>query len=361
MPTIKRISAEPYNIPMQGTLKWGKGHELKQLEHVLIRVELSDGSIGLAEATPRPSIYGETQVSVLHIIEHHLAPLLIEGTVENFAGIANLYTRLELIKGNNTAKGALDMAVHHALACSQGKSLNTYLHNDIGRDKIQVSYIVSTGKADDVLGDVESAYGAGVRVFKVKIGKDIPQETDTIKQLMNQFPDAEYYVDANQTLSRENAAKILNTLYALGVIHCEEALPVHYIQFRHELRQQTSMPIIADDSAFTFNDLKREMSFDTFDILNIKTPRTGFSESGWMTNATHTEDKRIMIGSQASSLFGCLMAATYAASPAIDCANECTFFLKTDDDLSDAPPIVDGYMDLTDVQNSLEKLRQQLS
>jgi len=145
-----------------------------------------------------------------------------------------------------------------------------------------------------------------------------------------------------------------------GVIHCEEALSVHLLQHRHELRQQTSMPIIADDSAFTFTDLKREVTFDTFDILNIKTPRTGFSESAWMQNTTHTEGKRIMIGSQASSLLGCLMAATYAASPVIDCANECSFFLKTDVDLSDAPPIIDGYMDVSDVQKSLNKLYEKL-
>lgn len=347
MPTIKRITAEPYNIPLKGSLKWGKGHELKHLQHVLIRVELSDGSVGIAEATPRPTIYGETQVSVLHIVEHHLAPMLIGEGVQPFQ-------KMELIKGNNTAKGALDMAITYA----QAKSANMRLTEKLvtTRSKIQVSYIVSTGTTDDVIADVESAYEAGVRVFKVKIGKDIPQETETIKQLIEQFADAEFYVDANQTLAIYDAADILNELYDLGVIHCEEALPVHEIKNRQLLRQQTKMPIIADDSAFTYPDLLRELEFDTFDILNIKTPRTGLFQSNEMLDECWVSGKKVMIGSQASSLLGCLYAAIFSAQDGVDCANEVSFFLKTDVDLSDAPLIVDGYISIDDVQTSLDKI-----
>lgn len=347
MPTIKRITAEPYNIPLKGSLKWGKGHELKHLEHALIRVELSDSSVGIAEATPRPTIYGETQVSVLHIIEHHLAPMLIGEGVQPFR-------KMELIKGNNTAKGALDMAITYA----QAKSANMRLTEKLvtTRSKIQVSYIVSTGTTDDVIADVESAYEAGVRVFKVKIGKDIPQETETIKQLIKQFADAEFYVDANQTLTIHDAADILNELYDLGVIHCEEALPIHKIIERIKLREQTKMPIIADDSAFTIYDLQRECSLDTFDILNIKTPRTGFTASEMMLSYARMNNKKIMIGSQASSLLGCLYAAIFSAQDGVDCANEVSFFLKTDVDLSDPPSIVDGYMSLDDVQTSLDNI-----
>lgn len=354
MPTIKQITARLYNVPLKGVLRWGKAHELKHLEHVLIRVELSDGAVGFAEATPRPTIYGETQASVLHIIEHYLTPMVIGQSIDSFQSVAHLSEQLELIKGNNTAKGALDMALHHAVSQSQGQSLAEYL--SVSRSKIPVSYIVSTGALDAVMEDVGATYKVGVRVFKIKIGKDIPQEIETIRQLMGQFEDARFYVDANQTLNADSAVDVLDELYDLGVIHCEEALPVHYIDARQKLHQATKMPLIADDSAFTYDDLKIQISYDTFDILNIKTPRTGFSQSSLMLNASCAENKSIMIGSQASSLFGCLYAATYSAMDGIDCANECSFFLKTDTDLSDAPQIVDGYLDIQDVQNSIDKM-----
>ncbi len=359
MPTVKRITATPHNIPLKGSLKWGKAQELKQLEHVLLRVELSDGAVGFAEATPRPTIYGETQASVLHIIEYYLKDMWVGQNVTTFEEVATLSNSMELINGNNTAKGALDMAVHHALANSQQKTLSDYLGTS--QEKIEVSYIVSTGQQDDVVADVESAYGVGVRVFKVKVGKNIPEETETIKYLIAQFSSAKFYVDANQTLHSTSASDTLNQMYQLGVIHCEEALPVHDLQDRQDLHKQTSMPIIADDSAFTVNDLEMQIAFDTFDILNIKTPRTGFTQSTSMLDRCRQHHKQAMIGSQASSLLGCLFAATFAAKQGIDCANEVSFFLKTDTDISDAPSIVDGYMDLGSVQSAIMKIEDILS
>ena len=63
-----------------------------------------------------------------------------------------------------------------------------------------------------------------------------------------------------------------------------------------------------------------------------------------------------MVGSQASSLLGCLHAATFAAQTAVTCASECSFFLKTDADLSLAPPISDGWLSMTELQSTLETL-----
>lgn len=216
MPTIKHITAIPYDIPLKDTLKWGKGHELPRLQHVLIKVELSNGIVGIAEATPRPTIYGETQASVIHIVEQYLEPIIVGQLINDFESVAKLSLQIQLIKSNNTAKGALDMALHDVTAQYQGKRLKDYLGIPLNK-KIRVSYIVSTGTTDSVIHDVEGAYGAGVRVFKIKIGKDIPQETETLKQLIAQFPSAEFYVDANQCLTDESGAGVLNELVELEI------------------------------------------------------------------------------------------------------------------------------------------------
>ena len=351
---VEDVRALPFEIPLKRPLKWGRSDELRTLEHVLIRVELSDGSIGIAEATPRPSIYGETQASIVAIVEAYLAPMLKGAELESFQSIANLSARMGMIKNNNSAKGATDMALHQALCRATGTTLAGHL--GCTRERIQLSTIVSTGEVDEVIADVEGAYRSGVRVFKMKIGKDIAAETETIQQLIERFPAAQFYVDANQTLNEHSAARILDDLFELGVIHCEEALPVDRISARRSLRQRCRMPIIADDSAFTLTDLGRELEFDTFDILNIKTARTGFSGSMAMMELCEKAGKEVMVGSQASSLLGCLHAATFAAQTAVTCASECSFFLKTEADLSLAPPISDGWLSMTEVQSALETL-----
>lgn len=358
MPAIARIDAAPYNIALKERLTWGSGHELRHLAHVLIRVELADGAAGIAESTPRPSIYGETQASVLHIIDEHLAPPLLGAEVDSFESIAALSAQMARVKNNNTAKGALDMALHQALALSRGERFPAYL--GASRERIRLSAIVSTGPPEAVFADVDGAYAGGLRVFKLKIGRDIPAEIETIGRLIEAYPAAQFYVDANETLNAIDGASILNQLQEMGLIHCEEALPVHLMRERRQLRRDCRMPIIADDSAFTLDDLAREIAFDTFDILNIKTARSGFSGSRRMLEICAAADKDAMVGSQASSLLGCLQAAVFAGRAAVSRANECSFYLKTEADLSLAPPIVDGWMRLSDVERSLAQVQAAL-
>ncbi len=359
MPSIRRISAVPYNVPLKSALNWGSSHELRQLEHALIRVELSDGAVGIAEATPRPTIYGETQASVLHIVERHLAPQLTGEMVTDRSSVISLNRRLVQIKNNNTAKGALDMALHQALCASRGERLRDYLW--ASRERLRLSAIVSTGEPAAVHADVESLYRQGLRVFKVKIGRRVQAEIATIADLIESYPDADFYVDANETLDDGDALAILLRLQALGVKYCEEALPVWQLRSRRELRKDCSLPIIADDSAFTLYDLYRELNFETFDILNIKTARTGYSESLLMLNTCRGQRKSAMVGSQASSLLGCLQAAVFAGREAVDCPSECSFYLKTEADLSLAADIENGYMRLAAVEAALQKLQAALA
>ena len=358
MPAITRISATPYDLPLKGSLTWGRSHELRRLTHVLVRVELADGAVGIAEATPRPSIYGETQASIRHIIAEHLAPQLLGVEIDGFESVAALSARLALIKNNNTAKGALDMALHQALANSRGESLADYL--GATRERIQLSTIVSTGSPCAVDADVGASYEAGLRVFKVKIGREIEGEMATIARLIEAYPAARFYVDANETLAVDNAASVLNQLHDLGLMHCEEALPAHLLRERRQLRRDCRMPIIADDSAFTLSDLEREIAFDTFDILNIKTARSGFSQSRQMLDLCLAAGKDVMVGSQASSLLGCMQAAVFAGHAAVNCASECSFYLKTDADLRFAPPIIDGCLQMPDVERSLAQVQESL-
>jgi len=358
MPKIVRIDAAPYNIPLKRTLTWGGGHELRQLQHVQIRVALADGALGIAEATPRPSIYGETQASILHIVDEQLAPPLLGAEIDSFASVAALSARLALIKNNNTAKGALDMALHQALSMSQGRGLTSYL--GAARERVLLSAIVSTGSPDAVMAEVGVAYDAGLRVFKVKIGRDIPAEIETCRRLIEQYPAAQFYVDANETLDSGSAAALLNQLQELGVLYCEEALPIHLLRERRQLRRDCRMPIIADDSAFTMEDLEREIAFETFDILNIKTARTGFSASMRMLDRCVEAGLDVMVGSQASSMLGCLQAAAFAGRAAVTCASECSFYLKTEAELRFAPPIIDGCLRLSDVERSLVRQQEAL-
>jgi L-alanine-DL-glutamate epimerase-like enolase superfamily enzyme len=327
---------------MTGELKWGKSSRMAEVRHVLVEVHLDDGSYGQAEAPPRPTIYGETAYSVTSIIAHELAPRLLGRPADQLRPL------LDEIKYNHTAKGAIDRAVHDALARSRGITLAAYLGST--QPRMRVSYILGIGGRDEVLAEAERVVAQGVRVLKVKVGRDWDEDIARIRDLQQMFGDGvALYADANECLEAHEAAARLAYLAALGLLYCEEPLPVEQIQARAHLRAGHHLPLIADDSAFTARDLARELALDTFDVLNIKTPRTGYTESRQMLAMARAAGKGVMVGSQAGSGLGTARAAIFAALEGIDHPSELSFFLKLKEDIVASPlPIRDGYIDLVD-------------
>jgi L-Ala-D/L-Glu epimerase len=345
MNSIQRITTTVFRLPMAGALRWGKASALDEVRHVLVEVELSDGSIGVAEAPPRPTIYGETVYSILSIIEHELGPRILHQPLEQVSA------RLDEIKNNHTAKGALDMALQDALAHQRGLTLAEHL--GAVAKSLKVSYILGIGDRDTVLAEAERVFAQGVRVLKVKVGRDWDEDLARIHDLQSMFKGAmALYADANECLEPAEAAWKLAYLREVGLLYCEEPLPVELIQERAALRRQEVLPLIADDSCFNVRDLQRELALDTFDILNIKTARTGYTESRRMLALAQKYSKTIMIGSQASASLGTVRAALFAALPGIDHPSELSFFLKVKEDILTEPlTLCDGYFDITRFAN----------
>ncbi len=340
MPTIESISTTVYRLPLHGQLRWGKHSVLTELRHVLVRVHLSDGASGSAEAPPRPTIYGETPTSIVSIIRDELAPRLLGHSAEDLSA-------LHQVKNNHTAKGALDMAVQDALAQSAGLSLGDRLlalagtPDDALQSRVRVSYILGIGDDDSVLAEAQRVFDQGVRVLKVKVGRDWNADLRRLRALQAHFGEAmALYADANECFSAEDAASRLDTLRNMGVAYCEEPLPVELIQPRADLRTGEHLPIIADDSTFTPRDLRRELSMDTFDILNIKTARTGYTDSAEMLTTARAHGKGVMVGSQASSALGTARAGLFAALPGIDHPSELSFYLKLKSEIVAQPPVI---------------------
>lgn len=341
---INAITVIPYRLALQGELRWGKHSSLTAAEHCLVRVRLMNGTVGTAEAPPRPSIYGETIASIRGIVKY-LEPRLCELEIENAAGIREV---LSSVPSNNCAKGALDMALWDARVKARGSSLMAELGGS--RGQIPASYILGIGTLETMLLEARRIYAAGVRVLKVKVGRDTSRDLEVIRALKAEFGDTvTLYADSNETLSPDSAPAALELMRAAGVQWVEEPLPVRGIRARAALREQQILPIIADDSCFTPADLERELDFDTFDILNIKTARNGFTDSIQMMRMARKAGKGVMIGSQASTTLGTIHAAILASRVEVTHPSELSFFLKLERDITTrVPSINDGYFDLND-------------
>jgi L-Ala-D/L-Glu epimerase len=340
---VTRLEAIPYRLPLNGTLAWGKHSKLEAAEHVLVRVHLENGVYGEAEAPPRPTIYGETIASINGILDH-LSTALIGLGIEDAEAITSA---INAVPNNNAARGALDMAVWDARFKSSGASVFELagLHA-----RVRVSYILGISDPDTMLEEARRAFEAGVRVLKVKVGRNHERDLEVIRALDHEFGgEMALYADSNETLTPDTAADALDAMLAAGLMYVEEPLPVRNIRARAALKREGILPIIADDSCFTRADLERELDFDTFDILNVKTARNGFTESLQMIELAQSAGKGVMIGSQASTTLGTIHAAIISSHAAVTHPCELTFWLKLNAEIVTRTPALElehGFLSL---------------
>ena len=133
---ITRVEAIPYAIPYRKPLRFASG-EVRAAEHVLVRVHTDDGVVGVAERLPRPFTYGETQGSVIAVIEGIFAPAVVGLTLwerETIARPARAHRR------QPGRQSALDMAVWDAL----GRTVDQPVSSLLGgyTDRMRVSHML---------------------------------------------------------------------------------------------------------------------------------------------------------------------------------------------------------------------------
>ncbi|MEZ4607324.1 MAG: enolase C-terminal domain-like protein [Deinococcales bacterium] len=347
---IAKVYCQTFELAMKGSLRWGKASELSKLKHQLIIMESEGGLKAVAEAPVRPTIYGETLESIAAIVDY-LRPSLIGLACDDVGVIQSI---LKSVKNNHTARGALDIAFHQL--CAKAKGLDFFKHYLGPNQRLQVSYILGISEAETMMAEAREVFSQGVRVFKIKIGRDAKHDKAIVESLRHEFGNQVIlYADANESLSVKEVGGRLEHLAHLNIAYVEEPLPVHLIKARAKLKQEAILPIIADDSCFSPEDLSRELDFDTFDILNIKTARTGFSDSLKMLDMAKKADKGIMLGSQASSGLGTLHCALIASQAGVDYPSELSFPLKLrGDSIKPELRYHEGYLNLADyTQTSL--------
>ncbi|ANC71038.1 enolase C-terminal domain-like protein [Deinococcus radiodurans] len=343
---ITSVEALPYRLPLTSKLAWGAHSALSAAEHVLVRVTLSDGSVGVAEATPRPTIYGETPGSVTAILQH-LEPALLGLDIADEAALNRVRGS---VAGNHTARGALDMALWEARAASRGQSLFDTLLGP--HERVRVSFILGIAPPAEMLAEAERVVAAGVRCLKVKVGRHAAQDLQVIAELRRRYgDDVQLYADSNETLTLEQAPDVLAAMREAGLMYVEEPLPARDLRARAALHAAGVLPIVADDSCFTPADLERELDFDTFDVLNVKTARNGFTDGLQMLRRAAEHGKRGMVGSQASTGLGTLHAALLSTQAEVTEPCELSFVLKLGDDLLNRPiEFQDGWLNVPELR-----------
>ena len=213
-------------------------------------VELRDARfpdlVGLGEGYP-DRYYGETVDTMPVVLDLLLGAV---GELEPTAdGLRAASERLEgAIRWNGAAKCALDTALHDLVGKVTGEPVYRLL--GLSADIPPTDFTLGLDEPGAVAERARRA--RGFPALKIKVGGVADLAT---LEAVREVYDKPLRVDANTGWTRETAKDLLPRLVDLGVELIEQPFPAGRLDWLRDLQSGSSLPIVADESCVTVDDL----------------------------------------------------------------------------------------------------------
>jgi L-Ala-D/L-Glu epimerase len=277
--------------------------------NVWIRVRDDDGTEGWGEAAPQP-YYGETAETVAAVLPR-LGDALAAAAEGDPLALERIERALEHALGRN---GSVRSGVSAALHDLVGKRLGVPVWRLWGLDPAAAprsSFTIGIDDLEVMRRKVREA--ADYPILKIKVGT--PRDAEILEMIREEAPDKVLRVDANTAWTAKQAISALPVMQRFGVEFVEQPLPAHDLEGLRILRENSPLPIIADESCETAADVAKLAG--VVDGVNIKLAKCGsLREAVRIVHAARAHGMSVMLGCMLESTL-CIAAAVQLA-PLVD-------------------------------------------
>ena len=266
---------------------------LRRVENVeFVRVEVScDNAMrAFGEAPATMAITGENLQIILSCI-NSLKKELISKTPHEALIV------LHDSKIGSSSKAALDMALMSLMAKEKKVPLYEYLGAK-SKTKLQTDVTISLNSVDKMLHDAQEACESGMNVLKVKLGSDIAHAIEVTKTLSTRLPQAKLLIDANQAWSLKDSLLFIDAMSETEIELIEQPVKESDLNALKSIANATRIPILADESAFDLEDVKRVINSKSADMINVKLMKCGgLSKAVEILEYAREKNVKCMLGS----------------------------------------------------------------
>lgn len=272
--TITKTEIYKFSIPMHPfTIATGTMHDA---QNIFIRVHTDAGFYGTGECSAFPMIVGETQATCFEMAKDFAAlwkgkdALQIEERMNDLHSFAAF---------NTTIKSAFDMALFDIASKNAKQPLYKFLGGH--KKEIETDLTIGIDSPGAMAQKAIEFKKNGVRMIKIKLGKDGEEDVERVKQIRQAVGDEMVLrIDANQGWGYDTAKDVLQEIAKCHIQFCEQPMRSWDDDKMPELRKYSPVKIMADESVFDHHDAERLIQADACDYVNIK-----FSKSGGILEA----------------------------------------------------------------------------
>lgn len=264
---------------------------------------------GWGEAAPNP-YYNETADTVVAALARYKR-LLEPIDIRTFADVEAFEQRLaNFDSGNAAARAAVSAALYDLLGKREREPVWQLLDLDIASAPVS-SFTIGIDEVERMRVKVREA--RSYRILKIKVGT--PQDEAILAMLRDEAPDATIRVDANTAWTLDEAIAKLPMLEAYRIELIEQPLPPDDLEGLARLTRVSPIPIIADESCKTADDVKKLNG--CVHGVNIKLAKCGSLDEGMrIASAARKYGMQVMVGCMIESTLG--IAAALQLAPLCD-------------------------------------------
>jgi len=221
----------------------------------------------------------------------------------------------EVISGNPSAKAAIDIALHDILAQRVKKPLFALFG---GFRQITTDITISARMPADLSQDALNAVNNGFKALKIKAGFSFEEDIERIKAVRDRVgPKVALRIDANQGWKEKQILNSLKKLEVFDLEFIEQPVKAKDLKGLRKLRENTNIPIMADESVCSPEDALKIIKSEAVDLINIK-----LMKAGGLIKAK--EIIEIAEQSKISCMMGCMCESNVGISAAAHLASALT-------------------------------------
>ncbi len=276
-PTIvTKIELWPADLPLTDPFVVAPGSRVAA-ELLFLRVTLAGGAQGYGEIAPFPEVGGEDRASALQAATE-LARMVVGRSVTQYEPLGGLF--YEQAASHPAARCGLETALLDALC----RHLQIPLWGFWGAADVrarETDITIPIADLDKTLALARGWAQRGFRTFKTKVGTDVEGDIRRLEAIHRALPGSAFIADANQGFTLEACRRFLAELKQIGVklVLLEQPVPREDWEGMAALAKEAEVPVAADESARSLEDVQRVVRTQAAQVVNIKITKTGLLQA----------------------------------------------------------------------------------
>jgi len=281
-------------------------------EYQVIKFEICDelGNWHVGETVETTKITGDSHEQIMKELGQD-TPDLIVGL-----DIAAAIVEVRNSRLTGSSKAAIDIALNGALSTGvlSGFSVAT-----------DVTIPITTVENLPLL--ISDRVAAGFTHFKVKANLEpVIDFVDKLRIIRELLPTGSHLrIDANQAWTLEHTLEVIEAISSneIAIDYLEQPTPARDFKALAKIKVESPIPVMADESCFTPNDLNQLIELDAMDLVNLKLLKTGgLTLAREMAKTATAAGIGVYVGSMMEGDQSIRAAATLAAGIAPDLVHD---------------------------------------